>query len=197
MSHRASARLAEPRQSRADGCRVRAPEPATNPLSGIPPAEGPRGWTRDPVSAAATERDTPETRGDDGCAVREHDRMFDAQPMLENLQEAVLRGDRDALGKLVSDRMIWIMPAADNARGKQEWIDASCGVAWHWFQIEVLRTVELGDVVLVESLIKQSREPAAGEDATGPVAAQGIVADAWVLEAGQWRLIARHPHRID
>ena len=123
--------------------------------------------------------------------------MFDAQPMLENLQEAVLRGDRDALGKLVSDRMIWIMPAADNARGKQEWIDASCGVAWHWFQIEVLRTVELGDVVLVESLIKQSREPAAGEDATGPVAAQGIVADAWVLEAGQWRLIARHPHRID
>lgn len=122
--------------------------------------------------------------------------MFDAQQALETLQDAVQRHDRDRVAALVSDRMIWVMPLADNERGKTEWIDASLGVTWHWFQITIRREVDLGDVRIVEALVRQSREPSATEDTTSPVTAEGIVVDVWALEGDTWRLVARHPHRI-
>lgn len=122
--------------------------------------------------------------------------MFDAQQTLEALQDAVKNRDRAGVADLVSDRMIWVMPLVDNERGKTEWLEASLGVTWHWFQISILREVDLGDVRIVEALVRQSREPSATEDVTSPVTAEGIVVDVWALEDGIWRLVARHPHRI-
>ena len=123
--------------------------------------------------------------------------MFDAQHTLEMLQDAVQRHDRERVAELVSDRMIWVMPLVDNERGKTEWIDASLGVTWHWFRITIRREVDLGDVRIVEALVRQSREPSATEDTTSPVTVEGIVVDAWALESGTWRLVARHPHGIN
>jgi hypothetical protein len=31
--------------------------------------------------------------------------------------------------------MIWVMPVAENRPGKHEWLEASCSVTWHWFQV--------------------------------------------------------------
>lgn len=81
--------------------------------------------------------------------------------------------------------MIWVMPLKDNQRGKWEWINASCGVSWHWFRVSVRREVDLGAVHVVESLIKQSRYPADGEDVSGPVVAEGVVVDIWGIEDGR------------
>ena len=94
--------------------------------------------------------------------------MFDAQQAIEALQEAVRSGDREYLAGAVSDRMIWVMPSSDNQRGKHEWIEASCGVSWHWFEVEVLRVVRLDNATVVESWIRQSREPVSGEIARNP-----------------------------
>jgi hypothetical protein len=157
-----------------------------------------------PMSGHASEVDTRRQVLPIACLQRElrsfvlhHVGMFDPQVTLENLQDAVLRGDRDTLAELVSDRMIWIMPSLGNGRGKREWIDASCGVTWYWFRIEVLRTVALDEVVIVEALIGQSRKATEEEASSEPVTAQGIVADIWALEGRTWRLVARHPHRIE
>jgi hypothetical protein len=73
--------------------------------------------------------------------------------------------------------MIWIMPSKDNERGKQEWIDASCGVTWHWFRIAIRRELDLGEVRVVESLVEQSREATAGEDLNGAMTAEDVVVD--------------------
>jgi ketosteroid isomerase-like protein len=121
--------------------------------------------------------------------------MFDAQQAIEALQEAVEGGDREYLADAVSDRMIWVMPSSDNHRGKHEWIEASCGVSWLWFEVTVLRVVPLGDTIAVESWIRQSRDPVSGEDLSQPVTAEGVVLDVWVDENGTWRLAARHPQR--
>ena len=121
--------------------------------------------------------------------------MFDAQQAIEALQEAVRSGDREYLAGAVSDRMIWVMPSSDNQRGKHEWIEASCGVSWHWFEVEVLRVVRLDNATVVESWIRQPREPVSGEDRSQPVTATGVVLDVWAEENGTWRLAARHPQR--
>lgn len=123
--------------------------------------------------------------------------MFDVQRTLDELQGALIRRDREAIEDLVSDRMIWILPTRGNARGKRDWIEASSGVTWLWFRVEVLRTIALDDVVIVESLISQSREPTVEEGVRGPVTAEGIVVDTWAIEEEKWRLVARHPHRIE
>ena len=119
--------------------------------------------------------------------------MFDAQQAIEALQEAVRSGDREYLAGAVSDLMIWVMHSSENQRVKHEWIDASCGVSWHWFEVEVLRVVRLDNATVVESWIRQSREPVSGEDRSQPVTATGVVLDVWVEENGTWRLAARHP----
>ncbi|WP_169735736.1 nuclear transport factor 2 family protein [Intrasporangium oryzae] len=123
---------------------------------------------------------------------------FDAKDMTEALQEGVRRRDRHYLDAVVSDRMIWVMPLADNERSKQEWIEASCSVTWNWFEVDTRRVLEIGDDGrLVESWIRQSREPVDGEEATSPVTATGVVVDVWARENGTWRLVARHPQRAD
>lgn len=106
------------------------------------------------------------------------------------------RADRHRLDAMVSDRMMWTMPLRDNDRGKRDWIDASCAVSWHWFHVTVRRELDLGDVVVVESIIRQSREPTVKETVNGPVTAEGIVVDVWARESDSWRLVARHPHQI-
>jgi ketosteroid isomerase-like protein len=121
--------------------------------------------------------------------------MFDALHLIEDPQAAVQRGDRERVEAMVSDRMIWVMPLKDSARGKAEWVDASCSVAWNWFRISIPREVDLGEVRLVEAWIEQSREPVDGEDASGPVIAEGVVVDVWAREDGVWRLVSRHPQR--
>ncbi len=120
---------------------------------------------------------------------------FDAHQSTEALQEAVRLGDREHLETAVSDSMIWVMPTAENHRGKQEWIDASCSIAWHWFNVTVRRAVELDNACVVESWISQSRDPVPGEDDSRPVAAAGVVLDVWADEGGTWCLVARHPQR--
>lgn len=122
--------------------------------------------------------------------------MFEAQNTLEALQDAVQRHDRERVAEFVSDRMIWVLPLADNERGKTEWIDASCAVNWHWFEISISREVDLGDVRIVEALVRQSRDPSSTEETTSAVIAEGVVVDVWALEDDTWRLVARHPHRI-
>ncbi|GAA2473566.1 hypothetical protein [Terrabacter carboxydivorans] len=122
--------------------------------------------------------------------------MFDSQHVTEDLQAAVRCGDMQRLDAMVSDRMIWTMARLDNPGGKREWIDASCAVTWHWFHVTVCRELDLGGVMVVESIIRQAREPSAGEGATGPVTAEGVVVDVWTLESESWRLVARHPQRI-
>jgi ketosteroid isomerase-like protein len=121
--------------------------------------------------------------------------MFDAQQSTEALQEAVRLGDREHLESSVSDSMIWVMPSSDNQRGKQEWIDASCSITWHWFEVTVRRALELDNACVVESWIRQSRDPVSGEDDSPPVAAAGVVLDVWANEGGTWRLVARYPQR--
>lgn len=121
----------------------------------------------------------------------------DVPSWIELLQDAVLRHDREQLDDRVSDRMIWVLPDRDNARGKLEWIDASCSVEWEWFEAEVLREVDLGEVRLAEVWMRQSRR---STEADGPhppatVAAEGVVVDAWALEGDRWRLVVRHPQR--
>lgn len=124
--------------------------------------------------------------------------MFDAQKLIEGLQEAVRFHDVPAVQEAVSDQMIWVMPEQDNNRGKHEWIEASCSVTWNWFEVEVRRVVEVGDDTrVVESWISQSREPVEGEDARGPVTASGVVLDVWARERDIWRLITRHPQRSE
>ena len=123
---------------------------------------------------------------------------WDALDQLQRLQEAVLAHDRDAINAGVSDKMIWVMPLPDNARGKQDWIDASCGIAWDWFDISVSREIDLGNTRVVEAWIRQQRQPTAEEmaqGATAPIAAEGVVVDTWSLEDGEWRLTSRHPQR--
>jgi len=85
--------------------------------------------------------------------------MFDALQLIEDLQAAVQRGDRERVEAMVSDRMIWVMPLKDNARGKVQWIEASLGVTWNWFRVSVHREVDLGQTRIVESWIKQSEPP--------------------------------------
>lgn len=92
--------------------------------------------------------------------------------------------------------MIWVMPVKDNTRGRSDWIEASCGVAWNWFRVSIHREVDLGDVRVVEAWIEQSREPVDGEEVSGPVIAEGVVVDVWAEEDGAWRLVSRHPHRL-
>lgn len=121
--------------------------------------------------------------------------MFDAVHLIEDLQAAVQRGDRERVEAMVSDRMIWVMPSKDSARGKAEWVEASCAVAWNWFRISIHREVDLGDVRVVEAWIEQSREPVDDEDASGAVIAEGVVVDVWAREHGVWRLVSRHPQR--
>ena len=121
--------------------------------------------------------------------------MFDALRLIEDLQDAVQRGDREHLGSAVSDRMIWVMPLKDNARGKAEWIEASCGVNWNWFRVSIHRQVDLGRVRVVEAWVEQSRDPVDGEAASEPVIAEGVVVDVWADEDGAWRLLSRHPQR--
>ena len=127
--------------------------------------------------------------------LRQHVCMFDALRLIEDLQDAVQRRDREQLWSAVSERMIWVMPLKDNARGKAEWIEASCGVTWNWFRVSIHREVDLGAVRVVEAWVEQSREPVEGEDASEPVAAEGVVVDVWADEDGTWRLVSRHPQR--
>ena len=121
--------------------------------------------------------------------------MFAAHQSTEALQEAVRVGDREHLETSVSDSMIWVMPSPESQRGKQEWIDASCSVTWHWFEVALRRSLELDNACVVESWISQSRDPVAGEDASQPVVAAGVVLDVWANEGGTWRLVARYPQR--
>lgn len=127
--------------------------------------------------------------------LRKHGGMFDALQLIEDLQAAVQRGDRERVEAMVSDRMIWVMPLKDNARGKAQWIEASLGVTWNWFRVSVHREVDLGSVRVVESWIEQSRAPVDDEDASAPVVAEGVVVDVWTEEDGAWRLVSRHPQR--
>jgi hypothetical protein len=123
---------------------------------------------------------------------------WDALNQLQRLQDAVLNHSRDLIESSVSDRMIWVLPMSDGTRGKQEWIDASCGITWDWFDLRVTREVDLGTTRIVEAWISQQRQPTAHEVAQGrrtPVAAEGVVVDAWTLEDGRWRLVCRHPQR--
>jgi Domain of unknown function (DUF4440) len=121
--------------------------------------------------------------------------MFAAHQSTEALQEAVRLGDREHLETSVSDSMIWVMASPESQLGKQEWIDASCSVAWHWFKVTVRRSLELDNACVVESWISQSRDPVAGEDDSRPVEAAGVVLDVWANEGGTWRLVARYPQR--
>lgn len=116
--------------------------------------------------------------------------MFEATAQTRALQDAVQRHDKGYLLAACSDRMIWSMPERDNRRGKDAWVEASCGVSWDWFEVEVLRQVELGEAIVVESWIRQqyTREEQ-------PQEAAGLVVDVWVREGEQWRLVARHPQR--
>ena len=123
---------------------------------------------------------------------------WDALDRMQRLQDAVLAHDRDSIDACVSDQMIWVMPLPDNTRGKQEWIHASCSITWDWFDIRVSREIDLGNTRIVEAWISQQRQPTTEEVAKGtqaPIAAEGIVVDAWTLEDGDWRLISRHPQR--
>lgn len=128
-------------------------------------------------------------------SLRNHGGMFDALQLIEDLQAALQRGDRERVEAMVSDRMIWVMPLKDNARGKAQWVEASLGVTWNWFRVSVHREVDLGQVRIVESWIEQSREPVDDEDASAPVTAEGVVVDVWTEEDGAWRLVSRHPQR--
>jgi hypothetical protein len=114
--------------------------------------------------------------------LRQHVCMFDALRLIEDLQDGGQRRDRKHLRSAVSDRMIWVMPLKDNARGKAEWIEASCGVTWNWFRVSIHREVDLGRVRVVEAWVEQSREPVEGEDASEPVTAEGVVVDVWAHE---------------
>ena len=123
---------------------------------------------------------------------------WDALDRLQRLQDAVLGHDRDFIEACVSDRMIWVLPVPNGTRGKQEWIDASCGITWDWFEIRINREVDLGTTRIVEAWVRQQRQPTADEVAQGqqsPVAAEGVVVDAWTVEDGHWRLVCRHPQR--
>jgi ribosomal protein S18 acetylase RimI-like enzyme len=122
----------------------------------------------------------------------------DMAELTRRLQEAVRVRDRAYLEAAVSERMIWVMPSAGNRRGKRDWIDGSCSVDWDWFEIEVVRVVDLGSTRVVECWINQQYRPkpeAGGEDALPPVSAAGAVCDVWSVEDGEWRLVARHPQR--
>ena len=123
--------------------------------------------------------------------------MVDVTELLESLQEAVRVRDRAHLDAAVSERMIWVMPIADNERGKRDWIDASLGVSWHWFEISVRRVVEPGDTIVVEWWARQSRDVVSTDDQPGPITAEGVVLDVWNLEDDRWRLVTRHPARTE
>ena len=105
--------------------------------------------------------------------------------------------DREHLEAAVSDRMIWVMPTAENRRGKQDWIEASCAVTWNWFEVEICREIDLGDARVVESWVRLSRDPVASEEVSEPVIGAGPILDVWAIENGAWRLVARHPQRAD
>ncbi|HUR14173.1 MAG TPA: DUF4440 domain-containing protein [Mycobacteriales bacterium] len=116
--------------------------------------------------------------------------MFDATAATRALQDAVLRHDHVYLENACSDQMLWSMPSRDNQRGKRAWIDASCAVAWDWFEVDVLRQLDVGQVVVVESWIRQQYTLNGAQ-----VVGEGVVVDVWALEDSTWRVVARHPQR--
>jgi hypothetical protein len=124
--------------------------------------------------------------------------VWDAHQRWQSLQDAVLAHDRDQIAAHVSDQMMWVLPVTDNTRGKQAWIDASCAISWNWFDIRIVREIDLGDTRIVEAWVRQQRHATTDEVAQGtqgPITAEGAVLDVWTVEDGTWRLICRHPQR--
>lgn len=122
---------------------------------------------------------------------------FDALRTTEQLQEAVRSHDAAALGELVDERFVFVSSRSltalgqsgfDELVGRDAWLAAALAIDWVRFDLHQLRSVDLGDVVVVDCRLSQVVRLG---DATVP--SRWVVSDTWSAQSGRWRLVARHP----
>ena len=118
---------------------------------------------------------------------------FDPADETNRLQDAVRRHDRPLLEQLVSDRFMFISGRGLGRLDKSHWITAALRVDWQRFTVNISRVVELGDVVIVDHDIEQEMASSPDWSPDAPKRTRWTTTDVWVVEAGTFRLVSRHP----
>jgi hypothetical protein len=121
---------------------------------------------------------------------------FDAEAQSMCLQDAVRRRDRELLETLVSDRFALVSGRALGRIGKDEWIAAALRVHWKSFRVSINRVIDAGDVAIVDHDIEQEMVRAPSWAPQASLRTRWVTTDAWIREAGGWRLICRHPELV-
>lgn len=122
---------------------------------------------------------------------------FDPHQATNHLQEAVRAHDAELLDELVSDQFIFVSGRSisrlgrsgfDEQPGKAEWIAAAQAIDWQSFQVGQIRSIDLGQSVVVDCRLSQVVRRGGRDEES-----RWVVTDVWTLEGIRWRLIARHP----
>ena len=122
---------------------------------------------------------------------------FDTSASTWALQEAVRTHDLDELRRLVSDHFVFSSSRSitrlgesgySEQPGKAEWITAAESINWRKFEIDHIRSIDLGDTVVVDSRLTQVVNRDGYDQRTS-----WVVTDVWSKEGAEWRLVSRHP----
>ena len=122
---------------------------------------------------------------------------FDAGGATLALQEAVRTHNHDRLYELVSDRFVFLSGRSitrvgesgySEQPGKAEWITAAESISWIKFEIDHIRSIDLGSTVVVDCRLSQVLNRDGHDQRTS-----WVVSDIWSKEGADWRLVARHP----
>jgi hypothetical protein len=78
--------------------------------------------------------------------------------------------------------------------GKADFVETAMAIEWKDFDCSGFRTLDLGDVVVVDYEIGHEIGTASETGAKdAPGRTSWIMTDVWALEHQSWRLVARHP----
>lgn len=122
---------------------------------------------------------------------------FDPLTATQRLQEAVRCNDVGALQDLVSERMLFASARSlltfgasgfTELLGRDEWLAAARHVEWVRFDVQRVRSLDLGAVMVVDCRLTQVARYQGQQQKT-----KWVVTDVWSLEEPGWRLVARHP----
>jgi Domain of unknown function (DUF4440) len=103
------------------------------------------------------------------------------------LQEAVRQHDRASLEALLGDEFRTTGSSRLGTVDRDEWLAlATEGIEWVSFEFRSARSMVLGDVGVVASVVNR-RGTVAGEDTSGEFA----TIDTWLRREGRWRIINR------
>jgi hypothetical protein len=121
---------------------------------------------------------------------------FDAKGKTEQLQDGVRDHDRELLDELVSEGFALVSGRSLGRLGKDDWIAAALQVDWTRFVVAIKRVIELNDVAIVDYDVEQEMASAPNWAPDAPLRTRWVTTDVWVLKAGQWRLLCRHPELV-